>query len=158
MHETAAEVAAMQRLLDASYEQAGPHVHATIEPKRRLDAMAMLERLEGMRYFIVATVSADGRPFTGPVDSFWIHGRLWFSSSPESVKVRHLRARPACSATYVDGLHALVIAHGEVTFIDPRSVPDVIAILRKEYPGFEQWAPAEYCVLTPTKLFAATFE
>lgn len=158
MRETEDELRRTQTLLDASYEIAGPHVHATIEGSRRLSAEAMLERLDGMRYFVVATVSSDGRPFTGPVDAFWIHGELWFSSSPESLKVRHLRARPACSATYVDGLRALVIAHGTVRFTDPRTVPDVIELLRAEYPDFDTWAPAEYCVLTPTKLFAATFE
>ena len=158
MREAELQIRTVQALLDASYGAAGPHVQATIEAHRRLSAEAMLERLDGMRYFVVATVSPDGRPFTGPVDAFWIHGELWFSSAPESLKVRHLRARPACSATYVDGLRTLVITHGTVRFVDPRTVPDVIAILRAEYPDFDAWAPAEYCVLAPAKLFAATFE
>lgn len=148
----------MQSLLDASYADAGGHVHATIPSERRLTAEQLVERVEGMRIMVVATVTADGRPLTGPVDAFVIHGAIWFSSSPSSTKVRHLRARPACSATYVDGIRTVLIAHGDVRFTDPRAHGDVFDLLLGQYPDFEEWAPTEYCVLEPRKLFAASFD
>lgn len=157
MRETSEDLRALQELLDRSYDAAGPHLRATIEPHRRLTAAQLVERFDGMRYVVVATVSADGRPFTAPADAFLIRGELWFGSSLESVRIRHLRARPACSATLLDGLELLVTMHGTARFEDRRAHRDADEVLRAQYPDLDDFAPGEYIVLRPEKLFAATF-
>ena len=59
------------------------------------DARQLTERLQGMRLLVLATVTADGRPLAGPVDGYFLHGTFWFSSGTDSVRMRHLAARPA---------------------------------------------------------------
>ena len=44
---------------------------------------------------ITTSVTADGRPLTGPVDVIFYRGAFHFSSSPDSVRFGHLRHRPA---------------------------------------------------------------
>jgi hypothetical protein len=65
---------------------------------RRLSAVELCRRLQGMCLLVVATVTADGRPLVGPVDGYLLHGSFYFSSGRSSVKMRHLAARPALSA------------------------------------------------------------
>ena len=94
MHETEADLEALQRLLDESYASAGPHLRRIITPERRLGAAALAQRLVGMRLLALATVTADGRPVVGPVDGIFYRGAFWFGSAPDSVRFRHIRARP----------------------------------------------------------------
>ncbi|MFD0637573.1 pyridoxamine 5'-phosphate oxidase family protein [Catenulispora yoronensis] len=103
MLETTEELAALQSLLDQSIAAAGPHLRGIITEKRRLDAASLVGRLSGMRLITVATATADGRPLTGPFDGYFLRGSWWFSSGPDAVRIRHLRARPAVSATYLPG-------------------------------------------------------
>ena len=74
MHESPAEVAALQRLLDASYERAGPHLLRIHTPDRRATAEQLVERLRGMCLLVLATVTADRRPIAGPVDGVFYRG------------------------------------------------------------------------------------
>ena len=72
--------------------------------EHRLDAATLSERpVQGMRLLVLATVTADGRPLTGPVDGYFLHGTFWFSSARNSVRMRHLATRPAVSATHLPG-------------------------------------------------------
>ena len=103
MHETPEDIARLQDLLDRSYAAGGPHLRSTITPERRLGAAELVERLQGMRLLVVATVTADGRPLTGPVDGIFYRGAFHFGSAPESIRLRHLRARPQVSATHLPG-------------------------------------------------------
>ena len=81
----------------------GPHLRGIITDERRLSAAQVIERLQGMRLLAVATVTADGRPLAGPVDGYFLHGSFYFSSGRNSVRMRHLAARPAVSATHLPG-------------------------------------------------------
>lgn len=103
MHETPEELAALQDLLDASAAGAGPHLRSIISEDRRVDGVALCERLQGMCLLVLATVTADGRPLVGPVDGYFLHGTFFFSSARNSVRMRHLATRPAVSATYLPG-------------------------------------------------------
>lgn len=94
----------------------------------------------------VATATADGRPISGPLDGYLLHGALWASSSPDSVRMRHLRTRPAISATYLPGAHFALIVHGHATLMDLQS--DDAAFLRQamlnhylpmQGKAFEEW-------------------
>ena len=121
MHESPAEVAALQRLLDASYERAGPHLLRIHTPDRRATAEQLVERLRGMCLLVLATVTADRRPIAGPVDGVFYRGAFHFGSSPDSVRFRHIRARPQVSATHIPGEDFAVTVHGRAVPIDVRS-------------------------------------
>jgi hypothetical protein len=112
MHETAEDLAALQELLDRSYAAAGPHLLRIHTPERRLTAEQVAERLTGMCLLALATVSADVRPLVGPVDGIFFRGAFHFGSSPDSVRFRHIAARPWVSATHLPGEELAVTVHG----------------------------------------------
>jgi nitroimidazol reductase NimA-like FMN-containing flavoprotein (pyridoxamine 5'-phosphate oxidase superfamily) len=118
MHETAEDLAALQGLLDRSFAAAGPHLLRIITPQRRLTAEQLAERLTGMRLLALATVTADGRPVVGPVDGIFLRGAFHFGSSPDSLRFRHLRARPQVSATHLPGEELAVTVHGRAVEVD----------------------------------------
>ena len=97
---------------------AGPHLRGIITDERRLSAAQLTERLQGMRLLVVATVTADGRPLSGSVDGYFLHGSFWFSSGRNSVRMRHLAARPAVSATHLPGEELAVTVHGRAELFD----------------------------------------
>lgn len=121
MHETPADLAALQDLLDRSYAIAGPHLLRIITPERRLSAGQVADRLTGMRLLALATVTADGRPIVGPVDGIFFRGAFHFGSSPDSVRFRHIRNRPQVSATHLPGEDLAVTVHGRAVAIDIHS-------------------------------------
>jgi hypothetical protein len=121
MHETAEDLAALQELLDRSYAAAGPHLLRIHTPERRLTAEQAAERLTGMCLLALATVSADGRPIVGPVDGIFFRGAFHFGSSPDSVRFRHIAARPWVSATHLPGEELAVTVHGRAERVDVSS-------------------------------------
>lgn len=120
MLETAAEMSRLQELLDRSAAGAGPHLREIITGDRRLSAAQVCELLQGMRLLVAATVTADGRPLAGPVDGYFLHGSFYFSSGRDSVRMRHLAARPAVSATHLPGEALAVTVHGRAELFDLR--------------------------------------
>jgi hypothetical protein len=118
MQETPADIAALQELLDRSFAVAGPHLRRIITPERRLTAEQVAERLTGMRLLALATVTADGRPIVGPVDGIFFRGAFHFGSSPDSVRFRHIGARPHVSATHLPGEELAVTVHGRAATVD----------------------------------------
>jgi hypothetical protein len=163
MLETPQELDRLQALLDASMTTAGPHLRDIISDERRLDASQLTERLVGMRLLVLATATADGRPLAGPVDGYFLHGTFWFSSGRDSVRMRHLAARPAVSATHLPGEELAVTVHGRAE-CHPMNDP-VCAELRqamldeylpKQGPAFEVWldnVDAVAARIEPEKLF-----
>ena len=123
MHESSADIAALQGLLDRSYASAGPHLLSIHTPERRLRAEQVCVRLTGMRLLVLSTVTADCRPIAGPVDGIFYRGAFHFGSSPDSVRFRHVRSRPRVSATHVPGEELAVTVHGRAVPIDIRA-PD----------------------------------
>jgi Pyridoxamine 5'-phosphate oxidase len=146
MHETPEELSRLQQILDASAAAAGPHLRNVIGEERRLDAAAMCETLQGMRLLVLATVTADGRPLTGPVDGYFIHGTFWFGSARNSVRMRHLAARPGVSATHLPGEQLSVVVHGRAELFDVLDPAHgelrqemLDFYLPKQGPDFEAW-------------------
>ena len=146
MRETPEEIDRLQQLLDRSAAGAGPHLSGIISDERRLTAAQVSERLQGMRLLVVATVTADGRPLAGPVDGYFIHGEFYFSSGRNSVRMRHLAARPAVSATYLPGEELAVTVHGRAELFDVndpergelrRAMLD--HYLPRQGPAFQTW-------------------
>jgi hypothetical protein len=118
MHESPADIAALQGLLDRSYAAAGPHLLRIHTPERRLDAEHVVERLTGMCLLALATVTADGRPIVGPVDGIFYRGAFHFGSAPDSVRFRHIDARPQVSATHLPGEELAITVHGRAVPLD----------------------------------------
>ena len=118
MHETASDLAALQRLLDRSMAGAGAHLASIITPDRRLMAQQVCERLTGMTLLALATATPDGRPLVGPVDGIFYRGSFYFGSSPDSVRFRHIRRNPYVSATHVPGEELAITVHGKASPVD----------------------------------------
>jgi hypothetical protein len=163
MLETPQEMANLQALLDGSMESAGPHLRDCITDERRLTALELTERLQGMRLLVLATVTADGRPLTGPVDGYFLHGTFWFSTATGSVRRRHLARHPPCSATHLPGDELSVTVHGsaEVRPLDDPANADLLQAMLDEYlpkvgPEFEDGLQAMDAVgvrIVPEKMF-----
>jgi hypothetical protein len=144
--ETAEELAALQGLLDRSAAGAGAHLRSIVTDERRLSAAELGQRLTGMRLLTVATVTADGRPLAGPVDGYFLHGSFCFSSGRDSVRMRHLAARPAVSATHLVGEGLAVTVHGRAELFgrDDPAWPGLRQVMLDHYlplagAEFETW-------------------
>ncbi|MDX6340779.1 MAG: hypothetical protein QOH87_917 [Trebonia sp.] len=116
--ETPEEVDRLQRLLDRSAAAAGAHLRDILTGDHRLSAAETCVRLQGMRLLVVATVTSDGRPLAGPVDGYFLHGSFCFGSGRNSVRMRHLAARPGVSATYLAGEELAVTVHGRAELFE----------------------------------------
>ena len=146
MLETAEEIDRLQQLLDRSAAGGGMHLRGIITDERRLSARQVIERLSGMRLLTVATVTADGRPLAGPVDGYFLHGSFYFSSGRNSVRMRHLAARPTVSATHLPGEELAVTVHGQAELFDLRDPAYgelrqamLDYYLPRQGPEFETW-------------------
>ena len=163
MLETSDELTRLQVLLDASMAGAGPHLRSIITDDRRLSAPELTARLPGLCLLVLATVTADGRPLAGPVDGYFLHGTFWFSSGTESVRMHHLAARPAVSATHLPREDFAVTVHGRAELFpvhDPACAELRQAMLDeyvpKQGPSFEEWlrnADAVGARIEPGKMF-----
>jgi hypothetical protein len=163
MLETSEELDNLQLLLDRSMAGAGEHLRGIITGERRLSAAELAGRLPGMRLLVAATVTADGRPLAGPVDGYFLHGTFWFSSGRNSVRMRHLAARPAVSATHLPGEELAVTVHGRAELVglsEPAAAELRQAMLDwyvpRQGPEFETWLDALDAVaarIEPEKIF-----
>ncbi|MGZ4345191.1 MAG: pyridoxamine 5'-phosphate oxidase family protein [Solirubrobacteraceae bacterium] len=118
MHETPEDLAELAALLHDSYANAGPHLLAIHDPARRATPEEIVARLQGMRLLVLATVSAKGRPLTGPVDGIFYRGAFHFASSHDSTRIRHIRVRPCVSATHLPGEEFAVTVHGMAQILE----------------------------------------
>lgn len=161
MYETADDLARMQQIMDASYQAAGDHLLSIHEPARRLTAAEIAPRLDGMILLTLATSTADGRPLAGPVDGFLVRGDLCFGSSPDSLRFRHIEARPHVSATHLPGEHFGLTVHGTAEVLDFDDDEDSCAATLRQIclenygPEWNEWGEgAAYARITAAKLFA----
>jgi hypothetical protein len=168
MLETPEELVRLQDLLDKSMASAGPHLHDIIGTEVRLNARQLTERLTGMRLLVLATVTADGRPLTAPVDGYFLHGAFWFSLGAMAVRASHLTARPQASATHLPGESLAVTVHGSAQRYDFRG--SECAELRQamldhylplQGPSFAEWmgeVDAVAARLVPARMFTFQME
>lgn len=135
MYETSEEIERLQRLLTESRSDATSHLQEIISGDNALSAVQLLPRLEGMRVLSLATVTAKGEPRVSAVDGHFIHGSWTFGTDGRSAKARHLLARPAVSAAYIDGEKLGFFTHGSVVSIDETdpSCEEVIAHWTRHY-------------------------
>ena len=162
MHERPEDLVELQRVIDASFAAAGPHLRDIAAPDRRLDAAELAARLTGMRLLVLATSTRDGRPINGPVDGIFYRGRFHVGSSPESLRFRHLRERPAVSATHLPGESFAVTVHGVAELLDihaPEHAELKQTVLDIYVPRYgDEWAAmldggATYARIEPRRVF-----
>ena len=146
MHETIEDLAELQRRLDQSYASAGEHLRSIFRPELASSAEDIAAVLTGIFVINLATVTAKGEPLVAPVDGLFYRGRLFFGLPPRSPRARHVRARPAVSATKMDGElpdgHCLIV-HGtaqEVIYGHPL------------HPGYSRYALGLYGLPIPDDL------
>jgi hypothetical protein len=65
----------------------------------------------------IATVTARGEPRISAVDGHFLHGAWHFTTEATSPKARHLRARPAISASYTPRDGFGMFCHGSVDLL-----------------------------------------
>jgi hypothetical protein len=164
MHETTEDRQALQAVIDRSYAGAGEHLLRIHTPERRLTAEQVSERLQGMSLLSLATVSASGRPVVGPVDGTFFRGAFHFGSSPDSVRGRHIAARPWVSATHLPGEELAITVHGRAEQVDVGSGPFRQALLDIYVPRYgESWPEllekgAVYWRIEPDRMFTFFME
>jgi hypothetical protein len=164
MHETAEDLEALQALIDRSYAGGGEHLLRIHTADRRLGAQAVSERLQGMSLLALATVSSAGRPVVGPVDGIFFRGAFHFGSAPDSIRARHIAARPWVSATHLPGEELAVTVHGRAVPVDVSSGPFRQALLDIYVPRYgESWAQmlesgAVYWRIEPERMFTFHME
>jgi general stress protein 26 len=145
MLETPEELAELQQLLDDSHAGANEHLKSIITAGERTPtAQQVAAYLTGMRLLVVATVDAQSRPMTSAVDGHFVHGHWVFTTSATAVKARHLRVRPAISASHVEGESFAMFSHGEAEFLDAGNPlrDDLDAYLTAHYGSSPTtWAP-----------------
>lgn len=168
VNETPDDLRRLQRLLDDSAASAGEHLRSIITDERILGAEELCRRLQGMRLLVVATSTADGRPLVGPVDGYFLAGSFCFSTAANSVRIRHLRERPAVSATHLPGEDLAVTVHGRAELFDLFD-PDHPALLRAMLDhylpvrgdSFGEWLNEEHPVgarITAEKMFTFSMD
>jgi len=118
VRETDDDRRALDALLERSYERAGAHLRSIFTPELRVRADELVPMMDGMQLLSLATVTARCEPRVAPVDGIFFRGRLWFGSSPESVRFAHVRERPSVSATHTRGESFALVAHGTATIVD----------------------------------------
>jgi len=138
MKETPEELTTLQRLLDDSYAAAGPYLRSVLNEERRLDAAGVVARLQGVCTMALATVTAHGEPRVSPVDGLFFHGSFVFGSGRDSVRFRHIRARPSVSASVFDGERLQITVHGRAVEPAPATDPELTAFLSGIY-GRKAW-------------------
>lgn len=112
MLETQRDLQRLQEILDASRANASRHLREIFTEARTLRAPEIAGLMSGMRTLTLATVTARGEPRVSAVDGHFRHARWVFSTSRTSAKAVHLRARPAVSASYLEGEELGVFTHG----------------------------------------------
>ena len=111
----------------------------------------------------LATATADGRPIVGPVDGIFYRGAFWFGSAPDSVRFRHIRARPHVSATHLPGEELGVTVHGRAVPVDVSSGEFRQTLLEVYVPRYgPEWekfldSGPVYARIEPERMFAFYF-
>ena len=136
MRETAGEIAELQDLIDRSLARTRPHMRAIVHPgEYSLSAKQVVKLLDGLKTVAVAAPAPNGDPLVAPMDGWFLHGKFYFSSSGDAVRIRGLRKRPRASIAYFEGERFLINAHGhaELMFKGHPDLAEIDAIFHDHY-------------------------
>ncbi|MDQ2952294.1 MAG: pyridoxamine 5'-phosphate oxidase family protein, partial [Chloroflexota bacterium] len=114
------------------------HMRAITQPdKYALTAKQVVRLLEGMKTVAVAAPSPRGDPLVAPMDGWFLHGKFFFSSSGDAVRIKGLRRLPRASIAYFEGERFLINAHGRVVlmFAGLPEAAEIDAMFKEHYGG-----------------------
>ena len=135
MRESDDEFAALEGLLNASIEKAGPFIRESLEmPRKSLSARQLLRYWNGLLTAAVAHTTAGGEPRVAPTGVMLVHGHLVVPTVANAARTKAVTARPALSISRFDENDLAVIAHGEATIVragDARF--EELAALQREF-------------------------
>jgi Pyridoxamine 5'-phosphate oxidase len=124
MHETPAELDALDALLERSLSGSTEHLRSIIRPgEHTLSARQLADVLTGMCVLALSTVTATGEPRVSAVDGHFLNGCWVFGTSRSAAKARHLAVRPAASAAHLRGEQLGVFTHGMAEVLNPVAGP-----------------------------------
>lgn len=109
-----------------------------IQPgKYTLSARQVVKLLVGMKTVAVAAPAPNGDPLVGPMDGWFVHGKFYWSSGGNSVRIRGLHVRPRVSVCAFEGEDYAITAHGhgELMYAGHSDVGEIDAIFREHYGG-----------------------
>lgn len=90
---------------------------------------------ERLRAVAIATVTARGEPRASPVGAVFHRTKFHIPTAEYSMRVRHVRSRPATSLTHFELNVIAVIVHGRAEIISP-GAPEFEEL---EIPEREKW-------------------
>lgn len=143
MHESSAEIATLQQLLDRSLAHATGHLRSIIHDRRSLAAAELVQLLTGMKVLAVATVTAKGEPRISALDGHFLHGTWTFSTAGSSAKARHLERRAAVSVAHIDGEQFALFSHGRAELMQPGPERDEVDAHWTTHYGSSPWSWAD---------------
>jgi hypothetical protein len=122
-------------------------------------------RLSVAKNYWVCSVRPNGRPHAVPVWGVWMDDTWYFDGSPETRRMRNLRANPAANVHLEDGSQVISL-EGNVSAMPippPRELVERIAAdYRRKYgemgyaPAADQWNAGGLYVFKPTLAFGWT--
>jgi len=118
VHETPADIEAMQGVLARSFEHSGSHLRSIFTEERRVAAAELSSMLPGAQILNLVAVTAACEPRVAPVDGLFFRGELWFGSSHDSLRFRNIRSRPQVSGAITRGEEFALLAHGVAHEVD----------------------------------------
>lgn len=161
MFETDEELTDLQSVLDRAHAGATHHLRAIINDRRTLRATEIAGLVTGMRTLNLATVTAAGEPRISAVDGHFLHARWIFSTSVTCAKARQLQARPAVSASYLEGEALGIFTHGHAHRIedsDPEYAWTLDHLTRHYGSSPLSWGDTGLYRLTPTWVVGYAFK
>jgi hypothetical protein len=120
------------------------------------------ERLEKARNYWICTTRPDGRPHSSPVWGVWLGNMLYFDGSPETRRMRNIKANPAVSVHLESGDDVLILegeAH-EIRNPDHTITTRLAEIYAAKYAGYnpspDSWDEGGLYAITAYKVIAWT--
>jgi hypothetical protein len=159
--ETDAEIEELDALFDRTLARANAHLLSIVKPERRLNARQVVRYLQGTKHVAFGTVNERGEPRVAPLDGVFIHGRFTVSTGGRAARLRHLRAKPACSAAHVDGDTIGIVVNGHATIFAQGD--DGVEEIEPVWRGIYESSPFEWgegvvlMRIEPTSMWAYAF-
>lgn len=154
MRETAAELEALQLLLDHSFQASGEHLRNAFQQAKRPNAKQLVDAMPGIFETHLAVLSGAGAPLVAPVDAMWLHGQIWFGLPGKSLRARLVQRDDRVSTSYV-GPGIAVIAHGDAVAAEESTLTEFEEVTREVYvamygAGWLEWQKAQANEASPS--------
>lgn len=104
-----------------SREEYGPPA-GDRSPSEQLPWTTASRWLADARYYWLATVRRDGRPYSAPIWAVWLDETMYFATSPETATARNVAFRPD-AVVHTESGSEVVIVEGRARRLTAEEVP-----------------------------------